>query len=302
MTRPLLSIVMCTARPDPGSLLFFESLESAARYHPDITYEVIVIDKLLWDKPLSEQPQGLRRVPPKPTVWQGPHRKTSKDYWAKANALNTAIVLANGQQLVFIDDCMIVNGTWLLSHAYYAKMQRAVAGRCISIKNPQTKDGALELFDLVSADDVRMQQVPPDGKPVHCSGTWLFGSNFSVPLYYAYKLNGFDENYDGQRGFEDIDFGARLERTACSIQFDPRCIVYQVMDTHTEAPPDAGDNQKVNNRQLLYNLTRERRRYRASHPIDLHVLRRDLDDGHAEWPPPWGPEIDPRSRRLVKEL
>lgn len=55
----------------------------------------------------------LVHVPPKPTVWQGPHRLTGRDYFAAASARNTALCLAPDGWIAYVDDLSVLMPGWL---------------------------------------------------------------------------------------------------------------------------------------------------------------------------------------------
>ena len=71
---------------------------------------------------LPRKPENLSRITdnggtwvhaePKPNVWQGKHRLSKIDYFAAANARNTAICLAAGDTIVFADDLSVPLPTW----------------------------------------------------------------------------------------------------------------------------------------------------------------------------------------------
>lgn len=175
--------------------------------------------------------------PPKPTVWQGPHRLTQRDYFCAANARNTAFALARHKHVAFVDDLSVLLPGWLKAHVHAAEHGYVLCGTTCKHKNIVVD----ERGDVVSYDefppgrDSRLQHLPADGL-VRCTGGWLYGGTFSVPLEHALRVNGQDEIHDTIGG-EDYDFGERLERAGSEIYIDRTCGTFEDEDGHhAEAP------------------------------------------------------------------
>ena len=225
----MLTIALTTLRTNPRFDLFADSLAPQLN---DST-EVLVIDGQLWY--MKDRVQQLaeavrnrfsyRHLPPKPTLWQGPHRVTSMDYWDACSARNTAFAFASGTQIAFVDDCMVIGDGFVEWHQRAARDGVALAGRYQSVRSE-----TLDHQGLDSDSRYLISGEPPSAVP--CSGAWLFGMNMSVPLYYALKTNGYDEKFSGQGGSEDCDFGVRIERSGCKVLYSAGTVVYQVMSTH----------------------------------------------------------------------
>ena len=92
-----LSIAYITGRADPHLEWVLQAL--ARQRKPGDVIELIVVDALEHSpEALVKDPslvalavQDLRVVAPKPNIWQGRHRVTAQDWWAKSSASNTAI-------------------------------------------------------------------------------------------------------------------------------------------------------------------------------------------------------------------
>lgn len=251
----MLTGILCTARQQPEFDWMADSVVQALAQAP-VDFELIVVDKLMWisdtandDEPLIDRLVDLckrqndlagaingrfsyRHVPPKPTVWQGPWRKTKRDYFDLNNARNTGLALARGSHVVFFDDCSVVDPRWLVHHQVAATKGVALAGAFSPRKNVTGFTGAGlpvgDPYPEASEDHRRVAGV----KAV--SGGWLWGLNMSFPLEYALRANGFDELYSGQGGSDDCDFGVRIERLGCRIFYDAQCIVYPITTNHSE--------------------------------------------------------------------
>ena len=219
-----LTVALTTLRKEPRFELLVESLIIAAAKYPMLTWEFLCIDGIIWYDPnrrqkLADAVKGRFKYihePPKPTLWQGPTRLTSKDYWDACSARNTAYLYANGRQVIFVDDCISIPEDFLYHHF------GGVMGNCAVA-------GGYRIEGTDGNNDHRLAAVT---EPQFVSGGWLYGMNMSVPLVAAYKVNGYDEMYSGQGGVEDCEHGVRLERAGCKLLFNPDCVVTEHADTH----------------------------------------------------------------------
>ena len=240
----MLTIAYITFRERPRFEWFVKSLrrECSGNF---LGLQIIVVDGRLWREGAETRKSELRNiaggmefqhVPPKPTVWQGPNRLTSKDYFAAANVRNTAFCYSKGSHVAFVDDLSVLRPGWLRCHQDAALGGYVLSGLTDKIKNISVDDNG----DVVSFDehlpgkDSRRVQIPPTG--VHDShGSWLYGGTFSVPLEAALRVNGQDEICDSIGG-EDYDFGVRLLRAGYVLKITAECATYEDEDAHhTEA-------------------------------------------------------------------
>ncbi len=116
--RMQLTIAFITGRPEPHLEWLLESLAPQVVASDEI--HVLVIDALARStEDLGVLPHYGHWVPnvhvslPKPTPWQGAHRITTCDWWAKSSAMNTALVLCETDYIAFVDDCCRVGPKWL---------------------------------------------------------------------------------------------------------------------------------------------------------------------------------------------
>ena len=104
-----MSLTVCcvTARKWPRLEWLMDSLRRQKAPGEDV--KILVVDAH------CEEPAAgdLALAPPKPTVWQGPHRLTRRDHWAAANARNTGICLCRTDWIAFVDDRSVLVSTWL---------------------------------------------------------------------------------------------------------------------------------------------------------------------------------------------
>ncbi len=148
---------------------------------------------------------------PKPTIWQGPHRITTVDWWANSNARNTGIALCKTDYVAFLDDRCHLGPQWLdVVRRGERKRESVIAGAY-----EKREDGKVVV-------DHRFQECP--GGKRNCGGTWLYGCSFALPLDWCLEVNGFEEGCDGLSG-EDYIFGFMLENNGHRIDFVPSMFV-----------------------------------------------------------------------------
>lgn len=212
------TLCMMTARQEPRLDWVLHDL--SMQRQPGDAIDVIVVD--FFGRPLRElAPSALchdndrfRVREPKPTIWQGGYRVTKDHWWATASSRNTAIVLANTDYLVCIDDRCHLGPQWLESVRKYEAERSAVL---IGSYNKH-EDGS-----LVSEDHRRLAR--PNGWK-NCSPGWLYGCSFGLPLDWALEINGFEEGCDSLTG-EDYIFGLMLANADHLCDFVPEMFVQQ---------------------------------------------------------------------------
>jgi len=190
MSGMKITIAYITAREDPRLDWFVDGLAQQATKHDQI--ELIVVDAL--GRPATSI--GFRPIPqitklvqtrPKPTAWQGPHRITAHDFFANANARNTAIVLCSTDYICFVDDRCKIDRGWL---------------------------------DQVRRNERKRESVicGPYDKHEDWGISIDHGGNHALPLKWALEVNGFEEGCDPV-GLEDCVFGHMLANAGRRIDF-----------------------------------------------------------------------------------
>lgn len=220
-----LSIGYITARAEPELAAFLDGLLHQAQAGDE--FDVIVIDAL--GRPAhGEGTNGagaaaiaLRRLCPKPNAWQGAFRVTDRDWWAKATALNTAIVLAQHDYFAAVDDRCTLSPEWL---AVVREGERARAS-VLCGSYDRIEDGR-------RVEDGR-RTLAPQGR-VNCGGQWLYGCTWAAPLDWILGVNGFEEGTDGLGG-EDYIFGLMLHNAGYRLDFAPRMHVTLERSAHASA-------------------------------------------------------------------
>lgn len=153
---------------------------------------------------------------PKPTIWQGKHRITKEDWWAKSNAMNTAIILCNTEWIAFVDDRCVLTPIWLKC------IQEAMDGNygvCGSYEKRSTmKVEKGEIIDkgwFLGEDDREQHPFPIPTQD------W-YGGSCALPLEWCLEVNGFSEDLCDGLGSEDSMFGKTLRYAGFQYKYDSR--------------------------------------------------------------------------------
>lgn len=202
------TIAYITAREEPHLEWLCDGIDQQARSGDKI--ELIVVDALgrpataIGYRPVKAITK-LIETRPKPTIWQGPHRITSHDFFANANARNTAIVLCTTSYICFLDDRCKLDPGWLAQVRLGEKKRNAVL--CGSYTKHWS--GGISMDHRRESD--------PQGKK-KCLPEWSYGCNLALPLRWAFKVNGFEEGCDPV-GMEDCVFGHMLSNAGYRLDF-----------------------------------------------------------------------------------
>src|ERR1700751_2006485 len=202
MKRPLVSICMGTAQTDYPLLHRHEAVYDLLRLSlANQTYqgpiEVVVADALT-DR-LDREQRASWGVATRVVLT----RQVKHDRIAIAGARNTAAAYARGELLIFVDDC-----TELLSTFVEAAVEVYVEGKIPSC--------LLIMLDRIPRINPTWQD-----REHPCSCWWDLrtwpvvghvGGVFVISRQDFLRLNGFDENFDGNWGCEDQEFWARVDR------------------------------------------------------------------------------------------
>jgi hypothetical protein len=293
-----LTIAFITGRPAPHLDWMLASLAPQIVAGDEIS--VLVIDargrtpQQLGVRPIGNWTPIVRVERPKPTPWQGAHRITSCDWWAKSNSMNTAIVLCETDYVAFLDDSCRLGPKWLETVRRGERARRSViAGTYDKIER-----------GVVTPDHRR--GLAPEGRP-NCGGGWLFGCTFALPLEWALEANGAEEGCDGM-GAEDYILGFQLENNGHRIDFVPSMAVTQerveiavsVGPSYGLRRTDKGSPGPKDKSHVA--LERFGKRKRTEFTPDLRTLRAARAAGKLVWPTP-DPEMrDWYDQELIRTM
>jgi GT2 family glycosyltransferase len=233
-----ITIVYPTHRRDPRFAWFADSLAAQLR---DDAPEVIVVDGLYSaerGKDMAAVVDGrfpFRHVPAKPNAFNGPYRRTSREYWAGASARNTGIVHATNPYVVFTDDLAVLMPGW------WDEVRIAAAGGYV-VGGAYRKDREMRVLDgeLISSDAPRTGldtrwDLGDDARPVPVVGGQLYGCTVGVPRDLLVAVNGFDE-LTGMCAGEDFNLGIRLQLAGEPIYYARRMLTVESDDDHGQDP------------------------------------------------------------------
>ena len=272
-----ITLAYVTARQEPRLERLFESLRPQLR--SDDHLELVLVD--FYGRGVealgvtrSECFANVIASKPKPTIWQGEHRVTQRDFWAMSSARNTAIVLCETSFIAFLDDRCALSPGWL------EVVRAAAQARTSVVAGPYDKQ---ETRGLVV--DHRTEQLAKRGRPSRqtITGSWLFGGNFCLPLNWALDVNGFEEGCDCVGG-EDYIFGQMLENAGRRLEFDPAMHIVQDRNGIDHPFPRDDKGTSPNDKSHAMNA-RFGPRTRTEFTPDLRALRA-LRAGGEPWPIP----------------
>lgn len=314
-----------TSRPEPRFDWFFSSLRAQLR--PSDELELVIVDfyaqpcdswtsedvrirenKVFADAYASGLDNQTTWVRPKPTVWAGPHRITNQNWWAAANARNTALCLARGDFWAMVDDRCVLMPTWMEAVRQARQEHYAVCGPYQKRTGITVENGAIKHAGIVTGEDNRLQYVREHydihehlKNPYSAPGEWLYGCSFGLPTEWALKVNGMDETCDSSSG-EDYIFGLMLQNNGYPLYYDTRMMIVEDRTPEFLGPPmirrDKGQSPNDKSHALLTKLKGQRR---AQHPWDLNLLRTSVLSG-GQWPHATWPTTDWYDGQQVKDM
>jgi len=266
---PDISVIMATARRDypiiglPDMHLFEPTIRSLVR-QTFKDFELIIVDALYGKRErqdFSKLPFPVKYVPPHPShgFW------VDRGLWGVAGMLNTALLYAEGELVVRIDDCSEFK-EWFLERIWEAYQSgyfplamhiRYHAGKPARVNEEYLRSGyearyaiSMDTEDRVTllrriygengiVRDTRWPVVEKAGKMI-APPEWFYGYS-SFTLEAALKINGFNELFDGVKGQEDQDFGIRLDmagyRNVLLLDKDLWVIEHEHYPCEVKSPP-----------------------------------------------------------------
>ncbi len=249
-----LTIAYFTSRKEPKLEWFFGSLYRQLAAAPiDIGLRIVVVD--IWLQAMDDWTQEMvdaRRAKwtelsaslgadvvltaPKPCVWQGPGRLTKENWFAASNARNTAICLAPGDWIAFVDDVSVLQPGWLpaVRRAMDTDGYTITLGAYRKVKDLVVEDGEVKSFtDHPGGHDHRYEH--GQDKPVACVGSWMYGCSLVAPVKAFLDTNGWPEWVDGM-SFEDVLEGIALQKKGFMFVYDRTMMTFESEELHAQLP------------------------------------------------------------------
>lgn len=189
-------------------------------------------------------------VPPKPTVWQGKSRLTSKDYFAPSNARNTAICLAPDGYIAFVDDLSVLTHDWFLGVRGAIAGNHVACGFYCKLKNLVVSKGEIISGDEFPAGKDGRMSLVANSSPVQTAGGHLFGGAMAGPVEHFVRVNGFDEDCDPS-GLEDCITGMYMQRQGSSFYLYREMLHIESEEGHYKENPFPRVNKMCPDESLL---------------------------------------------------
>lgn len=242
---PRISIVLNTARTSyamsgmPRKHHLEYTCESLAKQDFQ-DFELIVVDMLRtprrietllaaprWWAPLERVGIPVYHVPVRPTPF------VDRGYVAISATKNSGALYAEGELLLFLDDCTYLDPsilgrffTWSLQNRQ-ATFVAGLHARLIGTEYTAL-DSRFRLLDALGTNVIDDRPVATYGYP-------------SCSREAFYRINGFDEMFDGSRQLEDADFGERLQVAGYQIVLDRSVVIHEQEHLRIQAWPDDKD-------------------------------------------------------------
>lgn len=222
---------------------------------------------------------------PKPTVWQGPHRLTKENWWAKSSSLNTAICLCRTEWIAFVDDRCVLAPGWLDGVRAAMAGNYAVCGAYEKWANLQVENGVATGGELLGADTRTPGLYPFDT---------LYGGHCALPLEWCLQVQGYNESLCDSLGLEDSMFGAVVRNSGLPIMYNS---AMKIIEDRTPGQIDgalkrADKDVHLGQRAKSWAIVRALKdKTTSQNEFDIRNMRDRVLAGEP-FPPPTGASID----------
>ena len=243
----MLTIAYVTSRKDSKIEWFYDSLKAANDFN-DLRIVVISShmdeNEFRWtpltipekDVPEGERPDAFVSITcPKPSVWQGKYRLTKQDWFAAANARNTALCMAKDGWIAYVDDLSVLMPGWMKSVREAMRDNAIVCGAYKKVRQMVVENGAVKSFTAYpGGEDNRSKHVRQD--VTSCAGNWLYGCSLVGPVEAFLSVNGWPEDLCDGLSFEDVCMGIVLKNAGWELRYDRRMMTYESEEDHHREP------------------------------------------------------------------
>ena len=284
-----LTIAYITSRREPEMNWFFDSLRNQVS---DEQPKVIVVDLYCDSREIPE----ATHVPPKPNVWQGEHRLTKEDWWAKSNAMNTAIILCETNFIAFVDDRCVLGPSWLIAVKRAMTNSYAVCGDYEKRANMKVENGVIiEPGELLGAGR---------GEGFMRTKDW-WGGSYALPLDWCLEVNGWPEDMCDGLGSEDSQFGMTLLNSGFPMWYDSEL---KIIEDRTPGQIEGGlkradKNSHLGQKAKSWDIVRCFRDKKTSqNSYDIRNLKDRVLINHEPFPLPSASDRDWYDGQLLSEM
>lgn len=189
--------------------------------------------------------------------------------------------------------------TWMDAVLEAREKQYVVCGAYEKRSGMTVLDGQIVAPGVVTGRDIRMQDEADKHRRRRCSGDWMFGCTFALPVEWMLQVNGVDESWDSV-GMEDTHFGKMLENAGYPIYHDGRMLMIEDRTPAEVNPAYREHDMKRSSKERFPHDKQDKthtlikrlwQMNRASHPWNFSHIRADIVSG-GEFPIPMQPTHD----------
>jgi hypothetical protein len=288
-----LSIGYITCRPEPEVRWIVDSL--APQLQPGDMVELVIVDQRKAERSdmwLPKAPFPVCHLDPKPCVWSGPYRKTQKDWWSKANSLNTFFHTASHPWIACLDDRSVLLPGWVEAVKRAVKNSYMMCGAYQKRTGIAVTHGVITHSGIITGEDGRLAHLKSGQAatgikvPYSCPSSWSYGCNYALPKAWAMECNGLDERTNGL-SFEDVLFGMAVHNNGHRLVYDPSAMLIEDR-TPEKLGPDVPRSSKE--------------RHPHDHSDKAHTLLKEYQSGLKRAPDLGMPDTDWFDGQPLKEF
>ena len=204
----MLTVGMFTARdgycmPGKPSVHIFDYLIDSLLLQTYKEFELVIADALYEQRKdyfkYKKYPFEIRHVPMKKNLW------LDNGYVAISASRNTCLMHARGDSVMLIGDAVALNPDCIEN----------------AVKLFDEYDATYMAFDNYNGNELECHGITVDKEPGlgHCGLT--------AKIEWFEKMNGYDEFYDGSRGWEDSEIVHRMSKAGAKIGFNRTVMNFQ---------------------------------------------------------------------------